>query len=376
MRIAYGIHGYGRGHASRAQAVLPALASRHDLLILAGGDALDALESDHPILRIPTLEYCYDSSGAISRRRTLRRNLPGILDLFLKGPSLELVMAALKEFRPDVVVSDSEPYTHRAARALGIPRISFDNYGVLVHCRPALSGADRFRARASAAAYRILFGRPERAIVANFTALPSRRPDVCVVGAVIRPEVRAATPQRGEHLLVYLSKGEHEFTPRIEQALLGVGVPIRVYGTPRRGLQANLQFKPPANLPFIEDLATCRAVFGTTGNQLLGEVRYFGKPMLGMPIDCLEQRMNAVQLEQMGFGQAITRSRVTAEAIRGFLVRADRFGGHDVSARHDGAEAAVEAIERYAAELATRIGRRGARSGAPPTESSTSRRAR
>jgi len=38
MKIAYGIHGYGRGHSSRALAILPELARRHELLLLAGGD--------------------------------------------------------------------------------------------------------------------------------------------------------------------------------------------------------------------------------------------------------------------------------------------------------------------------------------------------
>jgi len=55
MRIVYGIHGYGRGHSSRALAVLPELAARHELLILAGGDAREALRADYSVVPIPTL---------------------------------------------------------------------------------------------------------------------------------------------------------------------------------------------------------------------------------------------------------------------------------------------------------------------------------
>ena len=36
MRIVYGIHGYGRGHATRALGVLPELRQRHEVLGLAG----------------------------------------------------------------------------------------------------------------------------------------------------------------------------------------------------------------------------------------------------------------------------------------------------------------------------------------------------
>jgi UDP:flavonoid glycosyltransferase YjiC (YdhE family) len=39
MRIAHGVFGYGRGHATRAAAVLPELETRHEVRIFAGGDA-------------------------------------------------------------------------------------------------------------------------------------------------------------------------------------------------------------------------------------------------------------------------------------------------------------------------------------------------
>lgn len=350
MRIAYGIHGYGRGHAMRALAVLPQLAARHDLLILAGGDAYLALQPAYPVLRIPTLQYYYDHEGRLSRWRTFTRTLPALTDLAVAGPALQMVMDALEHFRPDVVVSDSEAYTHRAARRLKIPRISFDNFGVLVYCRPPLRGLDRLKAWAQAQVYRALFGEPDRAIVANFMAIPSPRKDVQVVGAVIREEVRRVTPTRGEHLLVYMSKGEHEYTPQIERALAGLDCPVRIYGVPRTGKQGNLEYKPAANEPFIHDLASCRAVFGTTGNQLLGEVIYFGKPMLGMPIDCLEQRMNAARMESMGVGLQVPRHRVSTEVIRDFLAREGEFIAKVDRPEVDGASEAVAAIERFAAE--------------------------
>lgn len=47
-----------------------------------------------------------------------------------------------------------------------------------------------------------------------------------VVGRlVIRKEVRQTQVSRGEHLLVYVSKGEHEYTPAIER--LGIGMQAR-----------------------------------------------------------------------------------------------------------------------------------------------------
>jgi len=350
LKIAYGVHGYGRGHATRAQAVLPELAKRHQLLVLAGGDAVDALSAHYPLLRVPCLKYAYGKHHRFSSRLTVQQNASTVLDFMLAGRTLKTVMQALKDFGADAVVSDSEAFTHRAAARLHIPRISFDHFGLLVYCKPEMSAGDRMICWGNALAYRSMFGKPDRAVVSSFFEAPPRRPGVCVVGPVIRQEVQQVIPSRGEHLLVYFSKAEHEYTPQIEHALSRAGCPVRIYGPPPRSPCGNLEFRPVRNRPFIEDLAGCRAVLGTTGNQLLGEVLYFGKPMLGIPIKCLEQRLNAAQLGRMGIGMSAERNAITPELIQDFLAREDEYLQHRPEVR-DGSPGAVAAIERFALEL-------------------------
>jgi len=350
LRIAYGVHGYGRGHATRAQAVLPKLMQHHKLLVFAGGDAFEALSPQYPVLRIPTLTYAYGKNKKFSARLTVQQNASTVLDFMLAGRILHGVMQALKDFGADIVVSDSEAFTHRAAARLRIPRISFDHFGLLVYCKPDMSAQDRVICWGNALAYRSMFGTPDRAVVTSFFEAPPRRDGICVVGPVIREEVRQVEPSRGNYLLAYFSKAEHEYTPLIENALTKADCPVRVYGPPPRSPYKNLEFKPVRNLPFIEDLAGCRAVIGTTGNQLLGEVIYFGKPMLGIPIQCLEQRLNADQLGRLGIGMSADRNEITPALIDDFLAREDDYTRRLPKGR-DGASEAVEAITRFAVEL-------------------------
>src|SRR5271165_2822893 len=109
MRILYSVHGYGRGHATRALAVLPELSRRHTLLCLAGGDAYTAIWPDFPVVRIPMLSFAYvPGTGRVSKRRTLSRNLPAVLDLVCRGPVFETVRGIASEFGPDVIISDAE----------------------------------------------------------------------------------------------------------------------------------------------------------------------------------------------------------------------------------------------------------------------------
>jgi len=353
-RIAYGIHGFGRGHAMRARAILPRLQQRHDVLVLAGGDAHRALADDFPVLEIPHLKYAFSRRGRISNYLTLKRNLPMLLDARWRGPTYDVVCGRIQSFGTQVILTDSELFTHWFGRHTGLPRITFDHFGPLVYCRPDMPRNERFANWGNAFVYRLLFGSPERAVVIGFFAAAPRRPGVQRVGPVIRDEVLNMQPVRGDHLLAYINKGEHEFTPQVEAAFRAQECPVRIYGVPRAGRDGNLEFKPISQQGFLDDLASCRAVYATCGNQLVGEVIHFGKPMLGIPLACHEQRINAHHIEKMGFGVRVGRGGLTAETLREFLARAESLAARSAGQQRDGAAEAVDAIDQFVAELTGR----------------------
>ena len=96
MRILYGVFGYGRGHATRALSVLPDLCLRHEVTVLAGGDAYDAIAPTHPAVRIPTLRYEYEH-GKRSLSRTFGENLGYVSDLTFRGPVYREVERFVRE---------------------------------------------------------------------------------------------------------------------------------------------------------------------------------------------------------------------------------------------------------------------------------------
>ena len=353
VKILYGVHGYGRGHAVRAQAVLGELSRDCDVLVLAGDDAYDQLRGDHRVVRIPVLRYYHNKRGRRSSWLTIRRNARVVLDLLFAGPAFQMVLREMRRFAPDVVLSDSEGWTHRAARALGIPRISFDHYGIMAYCSLEMSPLDRLICRLESLVYGMLVCEPERIIVTAFYEGRPRRGNVVkVVGPILRPEVRRARPAAGEHLLVYFSNAPVHFTPHIEESLGKLGCPVKVYGPDREGTAGNIEFCRIANVPFVRDLASCRAVFSTAGNQLISEAIHFGKPLLVMPEKALEQRLNAQFVHRWEIGMRTRAEDVSAELLRGFLDRTDEFAANMRSHRRDGLAEAVAAIKQAVAELA------------------------
>jgi uncharacterized protein (TIGR00661 family) len=353
MRILYGVHGYGRGHATRTLAILPDLVRKHQVLVLAGGDAYAAIWPDYRVARIPTLGFAYGrGTGQRSNWQTFRRNLPAVLDLLLRGPVFEMVEDVVRDFAPDVIISDAETWTHQVGRALAIPRISFDHIGILEYCRPPVEWRDRLEVCLDTFCYRMLMGRPERVLVSSFYDVPPRRPDVSVVGTLPRRAVRELTPHDGDYLLVYFNRGRYQLTPAILQALEEVGLPVHVYGSERHCRDGRLTFCPPSNLPFLEDLAGCRGVISTAGNQLMGEAIYLGKPVLVVPERCVEQRLNAAAVERLGIGMRLKAKQFTAARLREFLRRGDEFRANMRRQVRDGRPQALAAIEQFLAELA------------------------
>ncbi len=351
MRIAYGVFGYGRGHATRTASILPDLRQRHEVQVFAGGDAYDQLSPEYPVVRVPTLGYGYDKQGRLTTLLTFKKNLWHILEMTFGGPEYQQVRDALADFRPDVVISDAEPFIHRAARHLKIPRIGFDHFGVMVYCRPRIPLRDRIKSRRDVLVYRFLMGRPERIIVSSFYDAKPRWDRVRVIGPLLRDEVLNAHPTRGDYLLAYFNKGEHLFIPRVEQALRESDMPVRVYGTPRRGTEGNLTFKSPSNMPFVEDMAGCRAIVSTAGNQLVGEAVQLGKPMLVMPEASVEQRLNASSLAERGFGMQTTFDEFDAGVLRTFLANEAVYVDNIRRSVRNGREEAVATIEQFIHEL-------------------------
>jgi uncharacterized protein (TIGR00661 family) len=352
MRILYGVHGYGRGHATRTASVLPHLARHHQLLVLGGGDAYPSLWPEHPVVKIPTLGFAYArGTGQRSNRQTFRRNVSGIVDLKFGGPTFDMVRGIFEEFAPDVVIADAEAWTHHVAAFLRVPRISFDHIGLLAHCDPDVEWIDRLEAIVDTLCYRVLVGKPDRVLVSSFFPVRPKAKNVQVVAALPRPGLRGLTPTDGEHLVAYFNRGNVQLTRHILDELRQVNCPIRIYGCSRRGREGNLSFLPPSNLPFLEDLASCRAVLSTAGNQLMGEALQLGKPMLVVPERCVEQRLNAAAVERLGVGRRLTWRTLDARRIRRFLDKCGDYKRSPAFAAKDGLTDSLEALHRFLGEL-------------------------
>jgi uncharacterized protein (TIGR00661 family) len=346
MRVLYGVNGEGMGHATRSQVVIDALLGSHDVRVVASGAAFRYLRD-----RLPRVDEIFGPSfameqGEIRRWATVRQNVrqaPHELPETVKR-----WIGVVHEWRPNVVITDFEPLAARYARATRTPLVCVDNINMVDRCRhdSEIIGRNREDFLLARAVTRAMVPTAGDYVITTFFRPPLARGRTTLVPPIVRPEIVAAEPERGEHLIVY-SGGEQELL----DALRSSGMPCRVYGMrggPEEGVvEGNLEFRPRSNEGFLEDLRTARGVVTGGGFSLLSEAVYLGKPVLALPLQGqFEQLMNARYLQREGFGMCATE--VTPAVLAEFLDRLDEFAVALAGYEQVGNSVALRTIEERA----------------------------
>ena len=349
MKVLYGVNGEGMGHATRSEVVINSLlAEGHDVQVMASGAAFKYLEP-----RLGHVNEVFGPSfamedGEIQRWHTVtqtmgaaRRELPG---------SVRRWMATVQEWRPEVVVTDFEPLSGIYARSSRTPLICVDNIHMIDRCKHdegILEGAHEDFRIAKAVTHAMVPNAGDY-VITTFFKPPLLRGRTALVPPIVRPEIVAAEPVRGDHVVVYSGGSE-----ALDDALRDCGVPCHVYGM-RDGEDVGttdgcITYKPRSVDGFLEDLVSARGVITGGGFSLLSEAVYLGKPVLSVPLaGQFEQLMNARYLEREGYGKCAID--IDAPTVTGFLERLDEFHEKLSGYEQDGNSEAVAAVaERVSA---------------------------
>jgi uncharacterized protein (TIGR00661 family) len=309
MRILYGVVGEGMGHAMRSRVVLEELRQRHELQVVVSGRAYDYLQQrvgEH--LRVDkiwgyTLVY---EDNEVSRFKTAVENLKGAVTGW--PHNIRTYVEITERFQPDVVISDFESWSYLFAQRHGLPVISVDNMQIINRCEhpPELVADLAGDLELTRAIVKAKVPGARHYHVTTFFYPPVRKARTTLHPPILRPEILAARPEAGEHLLVYQTSTSNSALPEV---LRRCGRECRIYGL-RRDLTAevvegNLRYRPFSEAGFIDDLRTARGVIASAGFTLMGEAVYLRRPMLAVPVTGqLEQVLNARYLEREGYGLA------------------------------------------------------------------------
>jgi len=349
MRILYGVVGEGMGHAMRSRVVLDELTKRHEVQVVVSGRAYDYLKTRvSPRLHVEKIwgySIVYENNE-VRNFKTLLENIKGSVRGWPRNVRTYFDLA--ERFQPDVVISDFESWSYLFAKNHRLPVISVDNMQIIDRCRhgPEILEGLGAEFQLTKAIVRTKVARAFHYFVTTFFYPPVRKARTSLHPPILRPEILAARPEPGQHLLVYQTSTSNRGLPEI---LARSGLECRVYGLRRElkkdAREGRVLYRPFSESTFVEDLRTARGVVASAGFTLMGEAVYLRRPMLAIPIrKQLEQVINARYLEAEGFG--LGADKLTADRLAVFIERLPDFERRLRGYQQDGNTDLLAALER------------------------------
>ena len=349
--IFFSMAGEGRGHATRARALVERLRGEHRCVLFTPGHAHELLQpayagTEVEVRELPGLFLKYDRHQRVDQIRTALGGLPYLLRL---ERNVREARRAIERENADLVITDFEGIFARAGRRSKVPVVAVDHQSFLLESDLSeLPRRLRWWAAYMGQTVRMVYGgRLDALVVSSFykPGLRRPRPGLHQVGVLLRPELESYAPTAGGHLLVYVRRTAPD---SLLDAIADAGVPAKVYGLGERPSRRGLTFCPIHERRFLEDLASCRALVCTAGNQLVGEALWLRKPVLGFPEpNNHEQFINAHFLEQSGVGRRCSMDALTGSEVRSFLDTVDEFAARIVPEDHVGTEDALAVIRHH-----------------------------
>ncbi len=329
-RIFYSVGGEGRGHATRVRTIIEDLRHHHTITLFAPGHAYELLSPVYErtnvnVKRIPGMLQ-HNSGSELSYLKT---GILGAKYLVHLPMLVRMLKKEIEAGQPDLVITDFEPALPRAAKSCEVPFISLDHqHFLVVSDLDTLPEKLRKKAALMGKVVKSYYQGQKATIVSSFY-FPPVKPSfkkVTQIGVLLRPEIVQMRTENRPYLVAYLRRCA---SSNVLESLAKCGIEVRVYGLGQRPSFGCLRFYNVDLYRFVDDLAGCRGLVSTAGNQLVGEALYLGKPVLAMPEPKnYEQEINGHYLQESGGGWSIPMDELNENILRDFL---DQSGAFELS---------------------------------------------
>ncbi len=324
MRIIYGVCGEGLGHATRSRPIIEHLKKNNSVRVFAGGKAFVYLKSYFNVKKIASM-HMFFLNNQVNSFFTVFMNLLRAPLYFLSFLKMLFLMLF---YRPNVIVSDFEPWCVWAALIAGIPVVSIHLPAHYIPRQSLLKDGRRQGSISSVLKHnffdmfslwfvtQITIPFAHAVILPSFFVLPLKDKRAHYVDPIVRQEIVSCIPKKGKNILVYQTTKTNK--KLIKTLLKFSEQSFVVYGFGEKKQKNNLVFKKFDNEQFIKDLALAKGVIASSGISLLTECIFLGKFMLCIPVGSQgEQIVNAYFVQKNGYG--IFAKRASFDIINKFI---------------------------------------------------------
>ncbi|MDR3457206.1 MAG: glycosyltransferase family protein [Verrucomicrobiae bacterium] len=317
MKLMFCVLGEGRGHMTQAMAVKEMTAAAgHEVVAVTLGVSAHRQVPEYfesamktPVRRLPTLEFKYKDSRAVSNAATLLGVLGNLPKYRRMVRQLDDVV---RETKPDVIINFFEPIAafYALTRRQRPPVVAIGHQFMFQH--PGyVKTPDLWKQLLSMKLYTLLLGARATKLALSLYEAPDLPDKRIIVGPpILRKQLFGLRSNpHGDFTLVYLLN--HGYAGQIIQ-WSDANPKTRLhcfYDQP--GAPAEFQHSPSLTFhkldgeKFLNMMAECRHVVCTAGFESVSEAAWLGKPLFLVPVENhVEQQVNAIDAQQFGLGVA------------------------------------------------------------------------
>lgn len=345
MKILYGVPSEGMGHATRSKVVLEYLLSQHhDVRIVTSDRAFTFLQKHfgERVIAIEGFHLAY-KNAKVSVGKTMMLTLKKAPAQLIKN--FATYQHILKDFTPDLVISDFESFTNFFAKSKRIPLISIDNMQVINRATleidiPREEKADYLLAKNIV---KTKVPGASHYFITTFFKPPLKKEHCTYVDPIIRQEIINARPVTKNHIVVYQTSSSQKALIPILQEI--PNEQFIVYGFNKEEQHGNVILKSFSEQEFIQNFASAKAVISNGGFSFISEAVYLKKPVCSVPIQHqFEQFVNAAYIQKLGYG--LHFNEFDSDMIKAFLFDLPLFSTALNQTSHDGNKALFEGLEK------------------------------
>ena len=253
-------------------------------------------------------------------------NFARIKDFITKG-ALK-IRKIIQEFKPDIVITDFEAFSARAANLFHIPLISIDNITIIKLTKVPYNLLNYNLYLLTKTSIDAFVSFADHYFVTSFFKLPLKhkrhKGKVSFVPAILRDGIvkAKAKAKNKDHVMVYQTTQTNKLL--VPSLLACKDEKFIYYGYSEEKKLKNITFRKFSEKDFINDMATAKAVITNGGFTFMSEAIYLSKPILSNPIaGQYEQHVNALMIEKKGYGKMV--KKMNERDIKIFLKSLGRY---------------------------------------------------
>jgi uncharacterized protein (TIGR00661 family) len=319
MKILYAINSDGLGHAVRSIPIINQLKKEgYKIHLITSKNVIDFLGKKYS-------EYTLIPQNSFSYKNNEINYWNTFIDNFYisKGnlPNFKKIIKLIKNYKPDILISDLERYSLWCAQIMEIPTICIDNHSTIFRGEVEFNIKDVPNFLTTKSISKILAPHADRYFGLCFYKTKIIKKNTMFFDPILLDEQYSYKPNKKDFILVYNRFLDKKIISELKNIKTENFV---LFGSKKDYVSKNIKFIKMGTSGMYKYIADAKAFITNGGHTAISEAIYYKTPIYSIPIKKqFEQITNANYLEKMGFGEK--HKNINKNKLESFLKKLDYY---------------------------------------------------